>query len=59
MKYNDQVVEEVRLRGRELTARFKNNPKSIMKMLKIRSKDHPDKQVSEVRIGLSKKKKCA
>ena len=59
MKYNDQVVEEVRLRGRELTARFKNDPKRIMKMLKIRGKDHLDKQVSEVRIDLSQKKKCA
>jgi hypothetical protein len=34
VKYQDPVVEEIRERGRHLTARFDNDPRRIMEYLK-------------------------
>lgn len=53
MKYYDPLVEEVRTRGRQLTARFDNDPKRIMQMLWDRAARHPDKRASEVRVVVS------
>ncbi len=53
MKYYDSLVEEVRARGQQLTTRFDNDPKKIMKMLRKRAAKYFDKQVSEVRVVVS------
>lgn len=53
MKYYDPVVEEVRARGRQLTARLDNDPKKILKMLQERAKKNPGQQVSQVRVVAS------
>jgi hypothetical protein len=53
MRYYDPVVEEVRTRGRQLTARLGNDPKKILKMLQERAKKNPEQQVSQVRVVAS------
>ena len=50
MKYYDPLVEEVRLRGQQLTARLGNDPKKILKMLEERAKKNPDRQVSQIQV---------
>lgn len=50
MRHLDQVVEEVRERGRQLTARLGNDPGKVMKMLMERAKASKDKQVRDIRV---------
>ena len=50
MKYYDPLVEEVRFRGQQLTARLGNDPNKILEMLEERAKKNPDRQVSQIRV---------
>lgn len=54
MKYCDPVVEEVRKRGKEFTARFGNDPKKIMKILQKMANKDSIKQVNEIRVVIAK-----
>lgn len=46
MKYQDPVVEEIRERGRHLTARFDNDPSRIMEYLR----STPDKNGKNINL---------
>jgi hypothetical protein len=46
----DPVVEEVRARGRALTARYGNDPKSLLRALAERARTHPEGVVDTVKV---------
>jgi len=47
---HDPIVEEVRGRGRALTARFGNDPRALLRVLEEQARKHPDTVVDTVTV---------
>ena len=46
----DPVVEEVRARGRALTTRYANDPKTLLRALAEHARTHPEGVVDTIKI---------
>jgi hypothetical protein len=55
----DPIVEEVRVRGRALTARYHNDPKELLHALAEHARAHPETVVDTIRIVAEVPRKTA
>ena len=57
MSWSDPVVEEVRERGRKLTARFGNDVGRLFRYLRRREAEHPERLVDQIKVVKSSSKR--